>query len=128
MDVSNLKGVKAGDELLLTEQFGGRRKTEVPTQVVVHKVGTKLVHILRSPGQPEFGTLAFRIENGRANDDYGHSELWRPEDWEAEQQRDSLNDALRGHGIESWRGAPKSIAVLEAILDVLERAERGESV
>jgi hypothetical protein len=125
--MGNLDGVKAGDELLLVTKYGGRReKEQEPRTVKVHKVGRTLVHILRWEEIPSRGTDAYRIESGVFNDNYGHSELWKPEDWAAEQSREGLEAALRLHGIEAWRGGKKPIAVLEALLDVMERAVRGE--
>lgn len=117
--------VKVGDELLLVDRYIENGKTQRGSKPVrVHKVGRTLIHIARFEGHPEHGTLTYRIETGRPNGDYSTSDLWKPEDWAAEQQRGGLEDVLRLHGIDV-RGH-KPIAVLEALFDVMERAERGE--
>ena len=117
--MGNLKGVKAGDELLLTIRYSGKKgMDQEPEKRRVHKVGRTLVHILRYGTSPNGPTDTYYIENGHSND--GNYELWRPEDWEAERRRDSLEESLRRHGVEVWRGAPKSIPVLEKLLAVLE--------
>jgi hypothetical protein len=123
----SLEGVKVGDTLLLLTKMGGRReKEQTPEEVTVVKVGTKLVHIPVSERSPEGKTLAYRIENGVRNDDYGHTQLITREAYEAEKSRDSLEEALRLHGIEVWRKGPKPIAVLEALLEIMEKYAAGE--
>jgi hypothetical protein len=124
--MSNLEGVKVGDELVITSAHRKTQPGEEPRTVTVHKVGRTLVHVLRYAGHSDKGTDTYRIENGIANDNYGHSELWKPEDWKAEQRREELDEALRKHGVEAWRRGPKPVAVLEALLDVMERYARGE--
>jgi hypothetical protein len=125
--MTGLDGVKVGDTLLLVQRYGGaREKQQVPQEVTVVKVGTKLLHIPLTERDPDGKTLTYRIEDGRRNDNYGHTELWTREAYEAEKSRESVEAALKAHGVEAWRNGPKPIAVLEALLDVLERAERGE--
>jgi hypothetical protein len=124
--MGSLEGVKPGDELVITSVHRKMSPSDEPRTVKVHKVGRTLVHILRSEDKPERGTDTYRIENGIANDNYGHSELWKRQDWEAEKRRDALEEALGSHGVEAWRRGPKPIAVLEALLDVMERYKRGE--
>ena len=124
--MGNLKGVKAGDELLLTIRYGGKKEMEQePEKRRVHKVGRTLVHILRYDGKLDGPTDTYYIENGHSNDGFGHHELWRPEDWKAERQRGSLEECLRLHGVEVSRKR-QPVAVLEKLLEVLEEAERGE--
>lgn len=122
--MGNLEGVKAGDELLRTRRLGGKKRDQEPRVVRVHKVGTKLVHVLKYPNEPNGPTDTYRIANGTGTD--GFTDLWKREEWEAERRRDELEDALRKAGVEVWRGGPKPIAVLEALWGVMERAERGE--
>jgi hypothetical protein len=117
-----LEGVKVGDELVLTLETG-RKQTQSPKRVKVHKVGRKLVYILRYADRPDMGTDAYRIESDVINDNYGHTRLWFPRDWEAEQRRGDLTEALRRHGVEVWRGGRKSIRTLERLLAVMEEAE-----
>jgi hypothetical protein len=119
--MGNLKGVQPGDELLLVDRSSIQRKArdQQPRTRIVYKVGTKLVHVLRFEDVPERGTDAYRIENGIINDGYGHSELWKPEDWALEQTRHELEAALRRHGVEVWR-KQQPVPVLEKILAVLE--------
>jgi hypothetical protein len=122
-----LEGVKVGDTLLLLTKMGGRReKEQVPQEVTVVKVGRTLLHIPAYESQPDGKTLAYRIENGIRNDDYGHTQVMTREAYEAEKGRDSLEEALRLHGVEVWRKGPKPIAVLEALLEIMEKYERGE--
>jgi hypothetical protein len=108
-----LKGVKVGDELVLTSN-DFQRKYDKGSSVTVTKVGTKLVHI---------GQTAYRIESGIINDNLGHTRLWFPQDWKAEQRRGELEESLRRHGVEVWRGGPKSIRTLERLLEVMENPE-----
>lgn len=51
--------------------------------------------------------------------------LMTREHYETEKRRDDLTEALRQKGVEVWR-RKQPVAVLEAFLDVLERAEKGE--
>jgi GH24 family phage-related lysozyme (muramidase) len=119
--MGSLKGVQPGDELLLVDRSSIQRKArdQKPRTRTVHKVGTKLVHVLKHEGEPEFGTNAYRIDSGIINDGYGHSELLKPEDWEVEKRRDDVEAALRVHGVEVWR-KKQPVPVLEKILAVLE--------
>lgn len=123
-----LEGVKVGDTLLLllTKMGGKREKEQVPQEVTVVKVGRTLLHIPVSEQSPEGKTLTYRIENGVRADNYGHTQLMTREAYEAEKSREPLEEALRRHGVEVWRGGPKPIAVLEALLDVMEKHAKGE--
>jgi len=119
--MGNLKGVKPGDELfLIGNDIQGKYRKKDPKAVRVHKVGRTLVHVLRYEGDPDGPTDTYRIDTGIANDNFGHSRLWKPEDWELEKQRPELEEALRAHGVEAWRKGPKPIPVLEKLLAVLE--------
>lgn len=125
--MESLEGVKVGDTLLLLTRLGGRReKEQTPKEVTVVKVGTKLLHIPVSERSPKGKTLIYRIENGIANDNFGHTQVMTREAYETEKRRGPLEEALRRRGVEVWRGGSKPVAVLEALLDVMERAERGE--
>ncbi len=125
--MGSLEGVKVGDKLLLLTRMGGAREREqVPQEVTVVKVGRTLLHTPLSEDSPEGKTLSYRIENGIRADNYGYTKVMTKEAYEAEKRRDGLTEALRLHGIEVWRGGEKPIAVLEALLDVMERYERGE--
>lgn len=122
--MSNLKGVKPGDILLHTSENRRRGSDVPPKEVTVHKVGTKLVHVLRISGHPDAGTDSYRIENGYSNGDTRGGRLWKSEDWEMEKERPHLEETLeRKHGIEVWRGGPKPIPVLRKLLAVMEEAE-----
>ena len=118
----DMTGVKPGDELLLITKLGGSREREQEGQpVIVHKVARKLLHVHFADRDPKIsGTTAYRIENGVINDNYGHSVLYTRQQWADEKRRDEITKALREHGVEVWRGEPKPINVLEAILDILE--------
>lgn len=118
--VDALEGVKPGDELLLTGNDVGRKYLkQEPRRVTVHKVGRTLVHILRYDGKPDGPTDTYRFDSGVINDNYGHSRLWKPEDWELEKSRDELEAALKAHGVEVWRKR-QPVPVLEKLLAVLE--------
>jgi hypothetical protein len=124
----SLEGVKAGDELLLFVRMGGRReKEQEPKVVTVAKVGRTLVHVLKYEGRPEHGTDAYRIEHGYRNDDYGHTQLMTREGWEDQKRRYQVIDELRRHGVDVGVGGTKPTAVLEALLDVMERYTKGEA-
>lgn len=118
----HLKGVKVGDELVLTSSTSINKTRKLGT-VKIHKVGTKLVHVLRHPGSPNTGMDAYRIDSGVSNDNYGHRCLWFPADWEAEQRRDGLTEALLKRGVEVWRAGRLSIRTLERLLEVMENPE-----
>lgn len=122
--MGSLKGVKPGDELLLVDRSSIQRKARdrKSRTCTVHKVGRTLVHVLRYADKPDGPTDAYRIESGVINDNFGHSELWKPEDWELEKTRDELESALKRHGVEVWR-KKQPVAVLEKLLAVLEEAD-----
>jgi hypothetical protein len=123
----SLEGVQVGDTLLLLTRMGGRReKEQVPQEVTVVKVGTALLHIPLSESQPGGKTLAYRIENGMRNDSYGHTQVMTREAYEAEKSRESLEEALRRHGVEVWRGGEKPIEVLKELLAVMDKHAKGE--
>lgn len=122
--MGNLKGVKPGDELLLTGNDIQRKwMNKEPRRVTVHKVGRTLVHALRYPGRTDGPTDAYRIESGVINDNYGDTQLWKPEDFEREKMRDELEAALKRHGVEVWRKT-QPIDVLEKLLAVLEEGDK----
>ncbi|MFH8483036.1 hypothetical protein [Streptomyces sp. NPDC018055] len=122
--MSSLKGVKPGDELLLLVHFGGRReKEQEPKTVTVHKVGQTLVHILRRPELgPDGGTHTYRIEDGVANDGYGHASLTTRAAYEERHKRAALIKALRERGIQEdpYGRNEHSTATLEALLAALD--------
>lgn len=112
--MSDLKGVKPGDELLLI------RQRQEPQAVTVEKVGRKLIHIPRY-GKPGGETDTFLIATGRRNDNYRHTYLISREDYEARRRRTQLMAALREHGIDFNGSAPeRSPETLEALLKVLD--------
>ncbi|MGW7100444.1 beta barrel domain-containing protein [Streptomyces sp. NPDC054838] len=113
---TSLEGVKPGDELLLVQRYDKGRE---PGAVTVHKVGRTLVHIVRYQGRPENGTDAYRIEDGRKNDGFGHSYLIRREEYEEGQRLGRLRDALRQRGVRFEGDAPGP-EVLQALLDALD--------
>lgn len=118
--MSNLAGVKPGDELLLFVRMGGRReKEQAPRVVKAHKVGRSLVHILVYENQPDGKTHSYSIEDGFRNDNYRNTELKTRESWEAEKLRDGLRERLRGHGF-TYQGSKHSSETLSKILDLLD--------
>lgn len=112
--MSDLTGVKVGDELLLIERYN--RSGRAPIVVTVAKVGTKLVHI-----EVDGGTYTYRIDTGARNDNYGHIYLITREEYEEVQVRDGLENSLRSAGVELRFGVRKfSTAKLRALLAVME--------
>jgi hypothetical protein len=113
--MGNLEGVKVGDRLLRVALDHRWRGGEPPSRLVtVHKVGRSLVHILQH-GRP----VTYRIENG-VGTDTRDGELWTPEDWTLEAERDGLEEALRHHGLEVRPGRAKPVPMLKKILALLE--------
>lgn len=118
--MGSLEGVKAGDELYLTNNdMQGKYLKKEPRKVKVHKVGRTLVHVLRYGSEPDGPTDTYRIDSGVINDNYGHSRLWKPEDFELEKERAGLEGALKRHGVEVWRKT-QPVPVLKKLLAVLE--------
>lgn len=124
--MASLEGVKVGDTVLYFRKYGGRREEEqVPQEVTIVKVGRTLVHINKYEGKPEYGTETYRIDSGYRNDDYRHTYLMTREAYEAERRREEVSARLKKHGFEyNWRSEKKPVAVLEAVLKVLDDAER----
>jgi hypothetical protein len=120
--MGSLEGVKVGDKLLLLTRYGGLREKEpVPQEVTAVKVGRTLLYIPVNEGDPSGKTLAYRIEDGRWNGNYGHTYLWKREDWEVEKRRTFVQDRLRHHGVQMRDVKPTE--VLEALVKVLDDAE-----
>lgn len=123
----SLEGVKAGDELLLFVRMGGHReKEQQPRVVTVAKVGRTLLHIPVNENIPGGKTHAYTIEDGYRNDNYRHTQLMTRDGWEEQKRRYEVIDGLRRRGVDVGVGGEKPTAVLEALLDVMERYERGE--
>lgn len=83
----------------------------------VVKVGRKLVYI------EEYGrAVAYRIETGVINDDYGHTWIQTPEQFQEQQDRAAVLERLRDLGLSSHRfnGLPYSTATLNSVCDLLE--------
>lgn len=88
--MKSLKDVKVGDEVVLRDV--NRRE---PATVRVTRIGRKLIYV-RHYGRE----LAFRLEDGVANDRYGHASLRTHEEEQACVERDYLITELRRHGVE----------------------------
>jgi hypothetical protein len=83
----------------------------------VVKVGRKLVYI------EEYGRqIAYRIETGVINDDYGHTWIQTPDQFQEAQDRKVVLDRLRDLGLTAhrFRELSYSTATLKAVCDLLE--------
>ncbi|MEV7675067.1 hypothetical protein [Streptomyces sp. NPDC088752] len=118
--MSNLSGVKPGDELLLFVRMGGaREKSQEPRVVKAHKVGRTLVHILQYENMPDGKTHAYSINDGYRNNNYRDTELKTREGWEAEKLEASLRERLREHGF-TYQGSRHSTETLSKVLGLLD--------
>lgn len=82
--MSNLEGVKAGDELFALPTTAAFVNEPVkPRLVTVHRVDhdRKVVHILLYPGTQNTATLEYQIEDGLIRNIYASSQLWKPAEW-----------------------------------------------
>jgi beta-lactamase superfamily II metal-dependent hydrolase len=95
------------------------RSRNGPEEVTVTKVGRKLVTVARRGGRTE----TFRIEDGTANDRFGHGWLQTRERYEAEQERGTVIQRLRDLGVSLEYTAPTyPTDALRDVADVLAAA------
>lgn len=81
----------------------------------VSKVGRKLVYI-EEYGRP----VAYRIDTGNKNDQYGHSTMYTPEAWAARERRADLDRRLREGGLDRRNGTNLTDDQVERIVAILE--------
>lgn len=86
----------------------------------VVKVGRKLITVKYG-----WGTTVFRMENGRANDRFGHTYIRTPEQVEEMNRRTDLLSRLKALGLEpvSYPRTEISTDKIEAIVKIMEEPE-----
>lgn len=120
---TTLADLKVGDRV---QVFGGygRRRDEVGGQDgEVIKVGRKLITVAY-PGNPH--GQVFRLESGRANDDYGHQRIKTIAQAEEDLHREDLVQRLKDGGLEVRMGRQLSTRALEAVAMALDESEIAE--
>lgn len=82
----------------------------------VVKVGRKLVYI------GEYGRhVAYRMDTGVINDNYGHTRIQTPEQFQEQQDRTAALHRLRDLGlVQAYGTVDYSTATLNAVCDLLE--------
>lgn len=87
LENNNLRSLKVGDEVLIL-----KRKNEQPVAMPVTKVGRKYLYV-----GPTWGRLAFDLDNGMEQTDYGYrAQALTSEGWEEFAHRRSIERILRG--------------------------------
>ena len=97
-----------------------RRRDGGPTESVITRVGRKLVYI------EQYGReVAYRIEDGRKNDNYGHSWLQTPEQYVEEMHRDALWSRLNAAGLRLELGMSHKVSTdkLERVVAIMEETD-----
>lgn len=113
-----------GQELWI-DSVNNRRGDEGMTRAKVAKVGRTLVHV-----ETRWGTTAFRMETGHANDAYGHEFLMTDAQVADRRRRAVAQQRLRDLGVEfTWRRGHVDAVLLENIALLCESAaaERGRA-
>jgi hypothetical protein len=116
---TTLADLKAGDRVQVFDVNGlrmGQPKGGLDGTVV--KVGRKLITV-------QYGhsyTKVFRLEDGRANDDYGHQCIKTPEQAAEDARRVELVQRLRDGGLEVRNGQRLSTRALEAVAQALDES------
>lgn len=110
---------EVGQEVVL--RGGNKRRNIEPPIGRVLKVGRKLVTVEDQWGWPR----QYRMEDGRANDRYGHAWIQTREQYAEEMARSALLDALLKRGV-TVRGYSNN--ALNAILAILDNDDNNEEV
>lgn len=112
-----LSSLKVGDPVKVFD-INGIRMGQPPGgwDGVVAKVGRKLVTV-------EYGCSrkVFRLDSGRANDDFGHQSVQTVEQAAEDARRQAVLDRLGSSGIKVERGFTHSTDTLEALVAVLDQ-------
>lgn len=125
----DLSGVKAGDALLKLRNIHSRSdKTQTPREVVVHKVGSAWIHVLRIEGRPDLGTDTYGRSDGLSKD--GLDRLVTRTQYEEECEHRELDRVLRERGVETYGILPlATLRALSATLDSLrEPGDTGRDI
>jgi hypothetical protein len=122
--INALADLKVGDRVQVFDVNGRRRgapKGGLDGTVV--KVGRKLITVRYGHGY----TKVFRLDGGRANDDYGHQWIETPEQAADNARRDELVQRLRDGGLEVRIGRQLPTRTLEAVAKALDESVSGGS-
>jgi hypothetical protein len=98
------------------------RRGNGPIEGTVEKVGRTLIHVRYVTwGDP----VPFRMDTGRANDNYGHQWIKSDAKKALDERRDAALKVLYGHGLEIKMGYSRHLSteMIEAIADLLGRAD-----
>jgi hypothetical protein len=117
----SLYDLKVGDRVQVFESF--RRQPQGGLDATVVKVGRKLITV-------KYGHCesVFRLENGRINNDYGHSWIRTVEQAAEDLRRKELVQRLRDGGVDLRVGTQFAMETLEALVNVVDQAKAGVSV
>lgn len=117
---TGLYALKPGDRVQVFDINGARMgQPRGGWDGTVVKVGRTLIHV-DYPGQYGRGPKAFRLDDGRANDNYRHQSLRTVERAAADMHRMELCSRLRAAGIDLRMGYDFSIETLEALVAALD--------
>lgn len=117
--MKTLKDVKVGDRVLLvgSTPFSEKRK-RAPEEREVVKVGRTLLHV-DTPDASYPSPSTYRIENGRANDGYGHSSICTRDEYEHEQRQAEAAEEMHRLGVEVRLGRRLTLEQTEAVVAAL---------
>lgn len=116
----SLYDLKPGDPVKVFDVNGrryGQPEDGVDGEVV--KVGRKLITVKHS----RWNTQVFRLENGIANDNYGHQWIRTLEEAADLIRRAELRQSMRKLGLEIKIGRSFSTDTMEKLVQVLENAK-----
>jgi hypothetical protein len=119
---TGLYALKPGDRVQVTDVNGPRMgQPKGGWDGTVAKVGRTLIHV-NYPGGHYNRPTAFRLDDGRANDDYGHQHVWTVEEMAERTRRSELTERLREYGIQfdhrsRTEHSIETLAALAAVLD-----------
>lgn len=121
---TGLYALEVGDRVQVFGGYGRRHGAPGGMDGEVIKVGRKLITVAY-PGSPN--GQVFRLESGRANDDYGHQRIQTVEQAAEDARRSELIARLRSGGIELRMGHDRKISTetLEALAAVVDQAGSG---
>lgn len=129
--MANMEGVAVGTEVLHFATYN--RRTPDGDPYIVTRVARKLLYAVPKSqylrGEGVYREIAFRIENGVINDNYGHSHLETYEQREATQLRTRLLKEMEELGLELASYAPSktdriTTDALVQIIKILRNLEK----
>lgn len=119
-----MKAVKAGDEVRIYDANGKRLHQPDggwPGEVV--KAGRTLAHITSSHPYFQGKPLAFRLDDGRRNDRYGHQRFLTMDEVEERERRRAALAIIEQRGLQEKTRHGVSLEVLEAVATALTAYE-----